>query len=124
MSSVTTLDVVNADTKCRALWMKAITVMANNLFIREGSLLRHLSVSEVARRLGVRPRVISDLFYQRELRDDLCPIVAGRRLIPEAYVSAIAEALRRTAPGSRPIEAESPAADVFRAIQTQAKDRE
>src|SRR5689334_20191585 len=44
-----------------------------------------LSVSDAARRLGANPRDISDLFYKRQLRDDLCPIVAGRRLIPESY---------------------------------------
>jgi hypothetical protein len=57
--------------------------------------MRHLSVSEAARRLGARPRDISDLFYRRRLRDDLCPIVAGHRLIPEPYVEVIATALRR-----------------------------
>ena len=53
----------------------------------------HLFVSNVARRLGVRPRDISDLFYQRLLRDDICPIVGGRRLIPRAYVPVIEAAL-------------------------------
>jgi len=55
----------------------------------------HLSVSEAARRLGARPKDISDLFYRRELRDDLCPIVGGRRLIPTDYLSQIQAALRR-----------------------------
>ncbi len=58
-------------------------------------MVRHRSVSEVARHLGVKPRDISDLFYCRELRDDLCPIVGGRRLIPETYVDEIAAALRQ-----------------------------
>ncbi len=57
--------------------------------------MQQLSVSEAARRLGARPRDISDLFYRRELRDDLCPIVAGRRLIPASYLDTIAAALRR-----------------------------
>jgi hypothetical protein len=52
-----------------------------------------LSVSQVARQVGAKPKVISDLLYQRELRDDLCPIVAGRRLIPRSYVTTIREAL-------------------------------
>jgi hypothetical protein len=56
---------------------------------------RHLSVSEAARLLKARPRDISDLFYRRRLRDDLCPIVAGRRLIPEECVEMIAAELRR-----------------------------
>jgi hypothetical protein len=57
--------------------------------------MTHLSVSEAARRLGANPKDISDLFYRRELRDDLCPIVAGRRLIPDDYLDMIRMALRR-----------------------------
>lgn len=53
-----------------------------------------LSVSEAARRLGVRPKDISDAFYQRRLRDDLCPIIAGRRLIPDDYLEQIAKTLK------------------------------
>ena len=63
--------------------------------------MKHLSVSESARRLKARPRDISDLFYRRHLRDDLCPIVGGRRLIPEDYLGMIAVELRRT---GRPVE--------------------
>ena len=62
----------------------------------------YLSVSQVARRLGVRPREISDLFYGRELRDDLCPVVGNRRLIPESYVEEVAETLRRSREQDRP----------------------
>lgn len=54
-----------------------------------------LIVSEVARRLGAKPKDISDLFYRRELRDDLCPIVGGRRLIPDDYLEIIRSALKR-----------------------------
>lgn len=54
-----------------------------------------LSVSEAARRLGAKPKDISDLFYARALRDDIAPIVAGRRLIPEAYLEVIRMALQR-----------------------------
>ena len=57
--------------------------------------MSHLSVSEAARRLGAKPKDISDLFYRRELRDDLCSIVGGRRLIPESYLDMIRMALRR-----------------------------
>ena len=56
---------------------------------------QQLSVSEVARRIGAKPKDISDLFYRRELRDDLCPIVAGRRLIPEPYIDVIDMVLKR-----------------------------
>lgn len=55
----------------------------------------HVSVSDVARRLGIAPRTISDLFYSRELRDDVCPIVAGRRLIPADYVEEIRAVLEQ-----------------------------
>ena len=54
----------------------------------------YLIVSQLARRFGVAPRVISDLFYGRFLDDARCPIVAGRRLIPADYAPAVEEALR------------------------------
>jgi hypothetical protein len=69
----------------------------------------HLSVSEAARRLDARPKDISDLFYRRALRDDLCPIVAGRRLIPENYLEVIRDALKRT---GKPVGTEQ---EVYRA---------
>ncbi len=53
----------------------------------------YLSVSDAARELGAKPKHISDLLYQRELRDDLCPIIAGRRLIPRGYLPEILKAL-------------------------------
>jgi hypothetical protein len=59
-----------------------------------------LSVSEAARRIGANPKDISDLFYRRELRDDSCPIVAGRRLIPDDYLDVIRLALKRN---NRPV---------------------
>lgn len=46
-----------------------------------------VTVSEVARLLAVelggeiRPREISDLFYQRTLAEQLGPLVGGRRMI-------------------------------------------
>ena len=54
-----------------------------------------ISVSDVARQLGVRPAQVSQLFYERRLPDDLCPVVAGRRLIAPKYVEIIAMELRR-----------------------------
>jgi len=60
-----------------------------------GVLMDRISVSEAARRLGAKPKDISDLFYRRELRDDLCPVVAGRRLIPLDYLELICMALKR-----------------------------
>jgi hypothetical protein len=53
-----------------------------------------LTVSEIARRYGILPRLISDLFYSRLLDDSRCPIVAGRRLVPEDYLPTIEAVLR------------------------------
>jgi hypothetical protein len=52
------------------------------------------TISEVARRTGVAPRALSDLFYQRVLSDETCPVVGGRRLIPASYLPVIDAALR------------------------------
>jgi hypothetical protein len=68
--------------------------LATNNSMRN-SVMDYLSVSEAARRLRAKPKDISDLFYRRALRDDLCPIVAGRRLIPENYLGMIRLALKR-----------------------------
>jgi len=43
----------------------------------------------------VKPRWITNPFYDRELRDDLCPIVGGRRLIPRDYLPMIESALKQ-----------------------------
>jgi hypothetical protein len=51
------------------------------------------SVSDLARRFNCPPRVVSDLLYARIVPDGECPIVGGRRLIPEKYVSIIAKKL-------------------------------
>jgi hypothetical protein len=61
----------------------------------------YLTVSDVARELSkahrtvVPPRDITNLFYRRELRDDVCPVIGGRRLIPRYYLPVIETALRR-----------------------------
>jgi hypothetical protein len=57
--------------------------------------MTQLTVSEVARCIGARPEDISDLFYQRKLHDSRCPIVGGRRLIPEDYLPIIEATLRQ-----------------------------
>jgi len=56
-----------------------------------------LTVSEIARRMGVSPRVISDLFYQRQLSDEICPVIGGRRFIPADYLPVIEAALKERA---------------------------
>lgn len=55
---------------------------------------RSQSISDIARLVGLPPRLLSDLFYQRVLDDARCPIVAGRRIIPEDYVPEIVKVLR------------------------------
>lgn len=63
--------------------------------------MTQLTVSDAARELTaklgqeIKPRDISTRFYLRELRDDLCPIIGGRRLIPADYLPQIEAALRR-----------------------------
>jgi hypothetical protein len=47
--------------------------------------VRVTNVSAEAERLGLPPRVISDLFYARKLDTKRCPIIGGRRLIPVEY---------------------------------------
>ena len=54
-----------------------------------------LTVSEAARLLGVTPRSISDLLYNRGLPDGDFPITGGRRLIPRDQIDNIRDALKR-----------------------------
>ena len=53
-------------------------------------------IHELSRRVGqeVLPRAISDLFYNRVLSDERCPILGGRRLIPRDYVPEVERVLR------------------------------
>ena len=69
---------------------------------REDRAVTHVTVSDVGRRYGVPPRVISDLFYGRKLDDQRCPIIGGRRLIPIDYLPEVEAALRRA--GHLPVE--------------------
>ncbi|QDV37437.1 hypothetical protein [Tautonia plasticadhaerens] len=61
---------------------------------------QYRSVSDAARELGgrlgvaIRPRDITDLYYLRRLPTEQCPVVSGRRLIPEDHLPLIAQALR------------------------------
>lgn len=66
-----------------------------NINNTSGPPISHITISECARRLGVAPRHISDLFYQRLIADELAPIQSGRRLIPEGQLHVIARELRR-----------------------------
>lgn len=71
------------------LVMRSTTIMVNETKVP------YLSVGDAARRLGVQPRIVTMLFYQQKLRDDLCPIIGGRRVIPETYLSMIELVLKR-----------------------------
>ena len=55
----------------------------------------YICVGEAAKRLGANPIHISQLFYSQQLRSDLCPVIAGRRLIPLDYLDLIRAALKR-----------------------------
>jgi hypothetical protein len=74
----------------------------------------HETVGVIARslseRLGVivRPCDITDLFYKRILKEDRCPILAGRRLIPKDLIPAIERELRDR--GRIPLTAEEASA--------------
>ena len=61
----------------------------------DSSMSAILGVSDIARITGVKPAVITRLFYDRKLRDDLCPVVSGRRQIPASYVRFIVFELQR-----------------------------
>jgi hypothetical protein len=52
------------------------------------------AVGDVARRCNCPPKILSDLFYLRKLDPARCPIVSGRRLIPDDYLPAIEAMLR------------------------------
>jgi hypothetical protein len=52
------------------------------------------SLSDVARRFGIAPRVLSDLFYQRKLDDARRVVIGSQRLIPANYLPEIEAVLR------------------------------
>lgn len=56
--------------------------------------MRLFSAAMLARRFNVKPRRISDLFYQGKLDGNRCPVISGRRLIPSDYLPEVERALR------------------------------
>ena len=57
--------------------------------------VQYLGVGDLARRFGVRPSRISQLFYEQRLDESRCPIISGRRIIPADYIEVVAMELRR-----------------------------
>ncbi len=55
--------------------------------------MKYLSITQTANKLGIPPRILSDLFYGRVLSEDRCPMFAGRRAIPEDYIPEIRRVL-------------------------------
>jgi hypothetical protein len=54
-----------------------------------------LSVGNVADLFGVAPWKVSYLFDRRRLSGEMCPMVGGRRLIPEDYLPIVRRELVR-----------------------------
>lgn len=54
-----------------------------------------MTVTEVARELGVSPADVSLLFYRRYLPDDAAPVKNRRRDIPKSLVPRIKDELAR-----------------------------
>jgi hypothetical protein len=54
-----------------------------------------LPSADVARQLGVAPRLLADLFWQGKIDHFRCPVIRRRRLIPKDYVPEIKAILVR-----------------------------
>lgn len=67
------------------------------------------TVGQLAARLRTNPRWITAILYQREVDSDACPLIGGRRFIPESHIPLIVAALRSKGYCVRPIEGESTA---------------
>jgi hypothetical protein len=61
---------------------------------RRGVTVADTSISQLARKHGIAPCKLSDLFYRRILSDEKCQIVNGRRVIPQEYVPELEAILR------------------------------
>lgn len=56
----------------------------------------YLTVGEIAKRWRVPPKLISDALYARAVRDDLAPVMSGRRMVHESAVPVLEMVLRRS----------------------------
>jgi hypothetical protein len=48
-----------------------------------------ISLTDAARRLGVLPKLLSDLLWLRELDRDRCPLIGRTRAVPLDYLPEI-----------------------------------
>ena len=55
----------------------------------------YLTVGEVADKFGCSPQWLSQQIYLRRLDVSRCPLLGGRRLIPESYLPEIERIIRR-----------------------------
>lgn len=55
----------------------------------------YTNVGEIARRHGVKPAAVTQLFTERKIPDNSCPIISGRRLVPVDLVPRILDELKR-----------------------------
>jgi hypothetical protein len=59
----------------------------------ENDMSRFFAISQIARRLGIDPGVLSNGLYRGWIDSTQCPLVGNRRLIPEEAVAGIRETL-------------------------------
>ncbi len=55
---------------------------------------RNWRICELARRYGVPPKFLSDLFWRGLLDGAACPIVRGRRQVPDHYLATVERVLK------------------------------
>jgi len=49
----------------------------------------HITLSQLARRWEIKPTILSNLLWMREIDGDRCPLLGRVRWIPLSYVPAI-----------------------------------
>jgi hypothetical protein len=52
-----------------------------------------LSLTAVAKHFGIKPKVLSDLLWRREIDPDRCPLIGRTRAIPVDYLPDIRRVL-------------------------------
>ena len=64
--------------------------------------IKALSIGEAALRLNATPKQLTDGMYRRWFDNIRCPIVSGRRMIPEDYLDEMSAVLRQHLRGKTP----------------------